>query len=364
MSLVLVFCFFIVISSVSAADFHVKDKTTHKDITNWMKNAKSGNNLIFDGSSYNLADTIIINKAINVKSSKNTKVNFSKNKTMFYITTNDKVIFSGLTLNHNGIAIEDSFAAISASNNSLKKVNVNKVTINAKNDHVHGITISNWVGNVVNSKININGARGGGIDSTHWNGNIKNSVITTKGDGSVSVYSYEWRGNISVSKVYNYGKSQSAMSIGILLPYAKGTISKSRVESPNGHALRIDTNIKVSGSTLKSQKGNPKIYRFLPDLTLEYKKRSGSTYYFNVSNGYYSYPQKAFGSAIACYLGVKLDNKVIKVKVNALTPHKSTTVKITIPSKYIDKSYTKNFKIDYYNKVKEQSKKNNVVKRN
>jgi len=47
--LVLLFglCIFVFVSSASAADYYINNDTTHKDITNWMKNnAKSGDKLI------------------------------------------------------------------------------------------------------------------------------------------------------------------------------------------------------------------------------------------------------------------------------------------------------------------------------
>jgi len=343
------------ISSASAADFHVKDKTTHKDITNWMKNAKKGDNLIFDRSSYNLTNTIKINKAINVKSSKNTKISFSRNRPMFNITTSNKVTFSGLTLNYYGKGSNNRGIGVVSSSQGIKKVNFNKVNINSNGSYVAGIEIPYWEGSVSKSKIKVNGVWGLGISSTQWKGNLVNSHVSVRGNSAISVYSTYWNGKVSGSNIYNYGATETGVPAGILFVFAKGTISKCKVEVPNGGALRLDKNVKVSGCTLKSQKGTPKIYRFLPDLSLDKKvKRSGNTYSIKVSN-------VGLGSSSACYLGVKIGNYVKTVKVKALGFDKSTIVKITLPSKYINKKYTKIAKIDYYNKVKEDNKQNNVM---
>lgn len=366
--LMLVSCFFIVISSASAADLHVKDKTTHKDITNWMKNAKTGNNLIFDGSSYNLTDTVKINKAINVKSSKNTKINFNKNKPMFKITTSSKVTFSGLTLNYKGHGTNKSGIGIISSSQGVKKANFNKVNINSSGNYVAGIEILAWEGSVSKSKINVNGAWGIGISSTQWKGNLVNSYVSVKGACSIAVYSTYWMGKVSGSKIYNKGPDGNPKPIGAMFVFAKGTISKCKIETPNGWALRLDKNVKVTGCTLKSSKELPKIYRFVPDLCLSqyYFKKSGKTYsQYNITRSGNTYSITVSNSGLAtskaCYLGIKIGSYVKTVKVKALNPTESTIVKVTIPAKYISNKYVKTIKLDYYNKVKGEDKNNNIL---
>jgi hypothetical protein len=351
-------CFFIIISSASSADFSVKDKTTHKDITNWMKTAKKGENLIFTGSEYNLTDSIIIDKTINVKSTKNTKISFNKNKPMFYIIASG-VTFSNLTLNHNGQGNNQSkFAVVSASRDTVKKINFNRITINAKNSYVSGIDVPLWNGSVSNSKINIKGFWGCGVSSEQWNGNIVNSHIVTSGKRSVAISSIYWFGKVSGSKIYNNALFDvGGVPTGVIFVYGKGTISKSQIIVPDGRALRLDKNIKVTSCSLKSKKGFASHYKFLPDLSINNKsiKRSGNTYSIKVTNNYY-------GFSNVCYLGIKVGNYVKTVKVKALAFSQSTTVKVTLPSKYISKSYTKTVKVDYYNKVKEETKNNNIFK--
>ncbi|MCL2115384.1 MAG: hypothetical protein FWH29_04095 [Methanobrevibacter sp.] len=353
-------CFFILLSTVSAADFRVKEKTSHDDITNWMKTAKSGDSLIFTSSNYNLTDMVIIDKDITVKSNKNTKIAYNKNKTMFYIIAN-RVTFSSLTLNHNGQGSNESkFAVVSAAKDTAKRINFNKVTINAKKSYVSGIDIPLWNGSVSNSRINIKGIWGHGVSSEQWNGNVAKSYVTTSGKSSVSLSSVYWSGKVSGSRIYNTAPYDvGGVPSGIIFVYGKGTISKSIIRVPNGNALRLDKNIKVTGCSLQSRKGHPKHYKFLPDLSINSKdiKRSKTTYSVKVTNNYY-------GSSNACYLGIKIGSYVKTTKVKALAFGQSTNVKVTLPSKYINKKYTKNVKVDYYNKIKEQTKDNNIFKFN
>jgi hypothetical protein len=95
-------CVFTFISSISAADFYVYECTTHKDITEWIDTkAKNGDNLIFNTVKYDLSDNLIINKSINIKSYKNTVINFNKSEGMIKAYADGKVVLSDLTLNHN-----------------------------------------------------------------------------------------------------------------------------------------------------------------------------------------------------------------------------------------------------------------------
>ena len=131
--LVTFFTFFLLISSVSASNFYVSDNTTHKDITNWMKkDAKKGDNLRFNTSSYSLSDTLVISKSVNVKSYKNTKIYFNSSKNLFNVTSND-VNFTGLFLYHvpaEKINYSGSYiiSAI-ATSDSIKRLNLNNMNI-------------------------------------------------------------------------------------------------------------------------------------------------------------------------------------------------------------------------------------------
>jgi len=375
--LMLLSCFFLTISSASAADLKVNEKTSYDDITKWMQTAKNGESLIFTSTSYNLTDSILIDKVITVKSTKNTKINFNKNKTMFYIISNGAT-FSNLTLNHNGqgSADRDQYGnfinlnlifAVTASKEGIKTINFNKVTINTQKNFVSGINIPLWNGSVINSKVNTKGFCGHGVSSEQWVGNIVNSYITTKGIASVAVSSVYWAGKVSGSKIYNNAPfNKSGVPVGILFPWVfpggKGTISNCIVKTPGGNALKLDKKIKVTSSTLVSMKGRPKHYVFLPDLSINKKdiKRTNNTYSIKVFNKDFNRLQ--LGTSNTCYLGIKIGNYVKTVKVKALDYGQNTTVKITIPTKYISKKYTKTIKVDYYNKVKEENKTNNIVR--
>jgi len=371
--LMLFFCFFILVGSVSAANLRVNDKTSYEDITEWLNTAKNGDSLIFTRSNYNLTDTIIIDKSIHVRSTKNTKIHFDKNKTMFIVAVNG-VKFSKLTLNHYGHGnikqnskgrevSRNVFAVVSASQDSFKRINFNKVTINANNSFVSGIDIPLWNGSISNSKINIKGLWGHGITADQWMGNAVKTQVTTSGLGSVGISANYWVGKVSGSKIRNNALFDAGgVPTGILFPFGKGTISKSTVRVPNGNAAKLDKNIKVSSSSLVSMKGRPKQYNFLPDLSINEKniKRSGRTYSIKVFN---DDPERLqLGASGPCHLGIKIGRYVKTVKVKALAYGQSTKVKVTIPKKYISRNYIKTVKVDYYNKIKEENKKNNVVR--
>ncbi|WP_054835056.1 hypothetical protein [Methanobrevibacter arboriphilus] len=101
--MVAVFCLSMLMGSVSAADLTINSNTSYEDIDYWMNDYTTvkGNNLIFNVSNYELSDTLLISKSINIKSNKKTQINFNQNKNMFNITANE-ITFSGLVLNHNG----------------------------------------------------------------------------------------------------------------------------------------------------------------------------------------------------------------------------------------------------------------------
>ena len=68
----------------------------------------------------------------------------------------------------------------------------------------------------------------------------------------------------------------------------------------------------------------------------------------------------------SCYLVITYKKKILKkvsVKsLNIVLERPQKTVKIAIPSKYANKKYTKTAIIDYYDKNKENNKKNNKYK--
>ncbi len=76
---IFILCLFMSILSVSATNYYVNNDTQQKDIEGWMKNkASTGDNLIFNTSTYELSDTLVVNKKINILSYKNTEINFRK----------------------------------------------------------------------------------------------------------------------------------------------------------------------------------------------------------------------------------------------------------------------------------------------
>lgn len=348
-----VLCFSVLISSVSAADYRVKNGTTHGDITKWIKNnAKTGNNLIFDVSSYDLTDTLVINKAINIKSSKNTQINFNKNKDMFRVTASG-VTFSGLTLNFKGSGTSTKNVGAISTTNSTKKVNIASTKINVNGNYATGINIPKWKGSISKSIIKLNGFYCYGIDSLEWSGNLVNSNILAYGNNSINIYSLYWYGKIYGAKIYNYAAWTNSAPCGAVLVIAKGSISKSIIKSANGYAVMTSPEVKITGSTLSSKKGLEKVYRYLPDLKIQNVKKSGNSYYLTVYNN-------GLGPSKACYLGVKFGSSVKKVVVKGLYAGSYATVKVVLPSKYATNKYTKTAKIDYYNKVKESNEENNI----
>ena len=68
--------------SVSAADLTINSDTSYEDIDYWMNDYTTvkGNNLIFNVSNYELSDTLLVSKSINIKSNKKTQINFNQIK--------------------------------------------------------------------------------------------------------------------------------------------------------------------------------------------------------------------------------------------------------------------------------------------
>ncbi len=347
-------CFFVLISSVSAADYHVKSSTTHKNIADWIKkDAKSGNDLVFDVSKYDLSDTLVINKAINIKSYKYTQINFNKNKDMFKVTSNG-VTFSGLILNFNGqgTSINNHVSAISASG-GYKKIDIKYTKINVNKKYATGINIDKWYGSAAKTNLKVLGYNSYGIDSSSWIGNLLYSNVYSYGDDSLSVYSQSWKGKIYGCKLYNYGKWIESSPSSLILVFSKGYVYNCIIKSSNGYPLMLSQEVKCVKCSVSAKKGYPKLYRYLPDLSIKNVKRVGTSYYLTISNS-------GLGSSKSCYLALKIGSSIKKTVVSGVNPGSYITVKVTLPSKYISKKYTKTVKIDYYNKIKEGNEKNNI----
>lgn len=382
-------CFFVMVSSVSAADYYVNSGTSHKNIDDWMNNnAKNGDKLIFNTSSYDLTDTVYVKKSIIVGSYKKTKINFNKTATMFIINTSSKVVFNNLILNHEGKQRtidpdfhNDEYGGISVilgtysvyTNNKIYpstiKCDVKNVVINSKEGagidllrwtgHVSNSVFKTgagsiysdyWIGNIVNT--NIQSTEDGITGNTFldgeyfkWKGNIVNSNITTK---NAPVNCDYWKGKISGSRIYSYGTKSNQ---GLILGYSQGTITKSIIRSNSGNAIHARNAVKITKNKIIATKGYAKVHRYLPDLEVYVYERKGSTYYFTIRNNGYE-------NSKSSYLGIKYGKTIKKIYVKSINAKQTTTVKISIPSK----PTTITSKIDYYNKIKEENKKNNIQK--
>ncbi len=380
--LMLFACFFVLISSASAADYYVNNGTADKDINTWMKSKSTvkGNNLVFNVTKYELKDTLVINKAINVKSDQKTKIVFSKkNKDMFNASTSG-ISFTGINIDFNSQGTKKYKPTAIAIVGSTKTVNMKDVNVNVNNKYAGAVGGDSWKGHITNCNFNVLKANSVGISISSWSGNLLNSKIITKAESSngiiankwlgdmvdstvssykknsIAVYAYTWRGNIKNSKITNSGSTK--YDPGFVAVKSKGTIVNSTIKSSKSYAAMVSDSVKITKTSLTSGSKFAKVYRYRPELVFDNRiSVSGSTYRFNVTNdGYYA--------SKACHLGVKLSNgKVLKiVKVKAIGAGKSIFVKVKIPSKYANTKYTKYAKIDYYNKVKEFFEKNNVIK--
>ena len=374
----LVFSFFLIISSVAAANYYVNTSTKHSDIANWMKkDAKNGDNLIFTGSKYDLTDTIVVSKSVNIKSVNKTQINLKKSKNMFNVTVSG-VNFDGLSLklscenygDYGGVYV---ICAPYASGSS-KKINIKNTDINTTG-YSEAISIDNWYGNITNCKINMeSNDYHVGIGGYKWVGSIMNSKISA-GKRCTPIGFEQWNGNIVNSKIHS--KFNSIGSIhrwsgkitgsnlscpgdlnweGVSLDNSKGTISNSTITVKRGIALGICDEVKVINCSITSGKNYSKIFRYRPDLFIGSVKKSGTTY-----NIYYD--NIMFTDSKPCYLVVKCGDIILKkIHVNSLkgeimSPGK--TVKVSIPDKYANTKYTKTAIIDYYNENKEYDRKNN-----
>jgi len=380
----LVFLFFAVISSVAAADYYVGNSTKHSDITNWMKNdAKNGDNLVFTGSKYDLTDTIVVSKSINIKSENKTQINFKKENNMFNVIVSG-VNFDGLSLNHNANGKESSLMVIYASG-PFKKINIKNTDIKTNGYSVSAVNIHKWYGNITNCTIDVGNKFSGAVNSDGWTGSIINSkIIAGKGletqgpsviicirgkwngdivnseissNSSCTIYSFSWSGKITGSKIYsNADKTQKWWLYGLFLPDSKGTITNCIIKLNSKYALGVSDEVKVSNCSLASDNKHINIYRLRPDLVIDSVKKSGTAYKVSFSN-------VGDTGSKPCTLVIKCGNKILKkVNVKSLEgvmegPQK--TIKLAIPAKYTNKKYTKTAIIDYYNKNKEYNKKNN-----
>ncbi|MDR2967450.1 MAG: hypothetical protein LBU74_05840 [Methanobacteriaceae archaeon] len=375
------------ISSVSSANYYVNEDTSHKNITDWIKNnAKTGDNLIFNTSSYNLTDRLNITKSINIKSNKNTQINFIQQDEMycmFYVTAKN-VVFSGLTINHNGNGNTQEYSSgewgttingfhmnikntvintnlIYGASISFRKGSIVNCTINSKSQ---GIQVSYWKGNIINSRINANEGITNRIALFHnvdyWYGDMANTTIVSGNNG---VELTVWKGKIINSTI----RTNGSKAVGINIQYGEGRIHGSKIISVDGYAVKISDAVKITNSSLSSRKGLSKSVRYLPDLKVSKAFISGRTCYITISN-------IGFSTSKPTRIGLKIGKVLIKAHVKSIKPFipqehspdswtkHTTKVKITLPKKYTSGKYLKTVKVDYYNKIKETNKKNNILK--
>ncbi len=395
--------FMVMISSASAANYYVNNETTHKDINDWInKTAKNNDNLIFNTNVYDLNDTIIISKSINVMSYKNTELNFYKYKDMFYVKNN--VNFIGLNLNHHGETKDingGSKAVIKSTSPNYIKINIKNTNIKTASYNVLCIYMNKWIGSISNSnletqaqyvyaiqttngKYNITNSKISTINTAIFSGQleniIKNSTIISKNGSAIDCSN--WKGKIIKSKIYANGEDQgkTATNIGVRFlaglnfKLSRGIIENSIIRSKNAIAIKCNDDLKIIKTSLTSKKGFPKIYRYKPDLVISkvypteyqtpyipkqaYLPKQGM-YYVTIANAGYK-------SSQSCYLSFKTMKIHKKFFVKPLKPNQETTIKIKFNSKYMSEymniKYPKIFKVDYYNKIKEEHKYNNVYK--
>ncbi len=393
------FCFLILvlIGSASAADFTVNSNTSHEDINNWLDDwdTVDGNNLIFNVSRYELSDTLILTKSINIKSDKKTQINFNQNKYMFVVSTN-QISFSGLIINNNGQGIYQNpvstiFAAVPAKTISVKdtSINLNKdysagITmgegnLNFINSNIKGSGIYNYgiisknlnvnfqkssialsknycsglfilnklAGNFTNTKISIQSISIG-IATYEWIGNFVNSEINGKSE-AYGISANKWNGKISGSKMIFTGSS----SYGINSTNSKGSIYKSTIHAKKGIAAAVSKYVKVSGSSMISKSGFPGVYYFGPRMIpLKVSRYTNSRLYtFKIAN-------IGESKSKTSYLTISAGKFKKTVKVKGISPGKLITVKVILPATYSSFKYKKVANMIFYNSAgkKEVSK--------
>ncbi|MDR2967963.1 MAG: hypothetical protein LBU74_08475 [Methanobacteriaceae archaeon] len=363
---------------VSAADLTVNSNTSHKNIADWMNDSATvkGNNLIFNVSTYELSDTLILSKSINIKIDKKTQINFNQNKNMFNITASE-VSFFGLVLNHNVGGNSKDLISVIFANGSAKVVNIKDTSINLKKNYVVAVSIGNGKCNFINSHITGNGIynygvasdtltvnfqkssikfsknysygivtlnklRGGftntkislqgiGIFSPDWKGNFINSEFTGKSE-SFGIYVEKWNGKISRSKIILSGKD----SVGMYSENSKGTIFKSTIHAKKGGAIFVSKDVKVSGSSIISKKGEPSVYYFGPrmDLLEVSSHTKSKTYTFKISN-------IGESKSKTSYLRISIGKFEKIVKVKGINAGENITVKTTLPAAYSTSKHKK-----------------------
>jgi len=378
--LMLFSCFFVLIGSVSAADFHVNNDTSNQAITDWMKNdAKSGDNLIFNVSSYKLDNTLVVNKSVTIKSDQNTKLIFDRTgRDMFNLTTNN-IKFSGLNIQFDAkgnTKYKPTVIAVVGTTKRFDMVNVNitvsqnyagavggeKASGNILNCNFNilkansvGFSVGTWTGDIINSRIITRGASSYGIAFRNWKGNLINSTVQSSGKGSITVYAHTWNGRIENSTISNTGNS--IYDTGFVSVKSKGSIVGSTIKSSKTYSTMISDDVNVVRSSLSSGKGFGKTYRYRPELVLNPQiSARKNTYTFRVfNNGYFTSKMN--------HLGITVRGKLVaKASVKAIKAGKFATVKVKIPSKFANSRFIKTAKVDYHNKVKEFFKKDNTIR--
>ncbi|WP_297899848.1 hypothetical protein [Methanobrevibacter sp.] len=394
-----IFCFLmlILLSSASVADFTVNSNTSHEDINNWLDDwdTVDGNNLIFNVSSYELSDTLLLTKSINIKSDKKTQINFNQNKHMFVVAAN-KISFSGLVINNNGQGVYKSpvytiFAPLPAKNVTIKdtSINLNKNysigvsigegNLNFINSNVRGNGIYNYgvyannlntnfqkssitfsknycfgvfilnklTGNFTNTKISMQSISSG-ITSSEWIGNFVSSEISGKSE-DYGIYAKKWDGKISGSKIILSGSS----SYGFNSTNSKGSIYKSTIHAKKGIAAAVSKYVKVSGSSMISKSGFPGVYYFGPRMIpLKVSRYTNSRLYtFKIAN-------IGESKSKTSYLKISAGKFKKTVKVKGISPGKLITVKVILPATYSSFKYKKVANMIFYNSAgkKEVSK--------
>ena len=367
-------CLLILVGSVSATDLTVNSDTSNKNIADWMDSdtTVSGSNLVFNVTSYELSDTLVVSKPINIKSDKNTQINFNKNTEMIHITANT-VNFSGLTLNHGGRGVYGNPAAtILAPGTTAKTINIVDTSINLRGDYSVGVAIGNGRLSFINSHIRGNGiynygvvanditvnfqrssivlnknygsgvlaytklagdftntrinlqSSSMGIFAPQWTGRFINGEITGKAN-SYGINANRWNGQVSGSRIILSGTN----SEGIFSRNSKGTISRSTIHVRNGRAVAVSGNVKVSGSSAISKKGTPGVYYFGPRMhVLRVSTTTKSKIYtFRITN---------VGESKSRVSKLSITSGKFKrtVNVKSVNAGRTITLRVTLPSKF------------------------------
>ena len=427
------------VGTVSAVDLVVNSSTTSNDIDSWIKNNNTvkGDNLIFNVTTYNLNDTLIVSKPITIKSNIKTKINFNKNKHMFYINSRE-VNFSGLTLEHSGkataefvysiifanssstihanfkdmkfilnnkylgaIAIKSLIGDINNSNIIGKKSfnvgvacnnwtgnvfksfitmekdssfplmileayrgNISQSKIMLKSSQSYALVTGIWVGNFLNSDIGASGSGTIGIIAEKWTGNSSfskfilkdsksfaiminktwigdflNSGISTSGSESFGIFAEKWTGKMSASKISTNGKD----SVGIYSNSStKATIHNNTIHAKKGFAVMVSKHVKVTSSSLISNKNHPKIYVFGPRIELDKisSENNSKNYFFRINN------IGEFKSTTS-FLIITTKGYKKTVKIKSIKAEKYIDIKVVLPKKYSTEKSLKKARILY-----------------